>query len=328
MFDGTVFTQSQAGSDDPFTIAEIAAKVQSAVVEVTTETVTTDSRLKQYVSKGAGSGVIFRQDGYIVTNNHVIDSAGKITVTLHDGASYEASVIGTDEQTDLAVLKIDAENLDIAQFGDSSSLIVGQTAVAIGNPLGTLGGTVTNGIISALDREITIDSETMTLLQTNAAVNPGNSGGGLFDANGALIGIVNAKSSGENLEGLGFAIPVDTVKTVITDLVQTGYVRGRVDTGLTLIDITDSVTAMQYRVSYYGVYVYSVDNDSPAYESGIRSGDCILTLDGTEISSCAEFNRLIRGHSVGDSITLTVLRSRQSRSFTFTLTERTGKTFG
>lgn len=328
VFDGTVFTQSQAGSDDPFTIAEIAAKVQSAVVEVTTETVTTDSRLKQYVSKGAGSGVIFRQDGYIVTNNHVIDSAGKITVTLHDGASYEASVIGTDEQTDLAVLKIDAENLDIAQFGDSSSLIVGQTAVAVGNPLGTLGGTVTNGIISALDREITIDSETMTLLQTNAAVNPGNSGGGLFDAHGALIGIVNAKSSGENLEGLGFAIPVNTVKTVITDLVQTGYVRGRVDTGLTLIDITDSVTAMQYRVSYYGVYVYSVDNDSPAYESGIRSGDCILTLDGTEIASSAEFNRLIRGHSVGDSITLTVLRSRQSRSFTFTLTERTGKTFG
>ena len=161
VFDGTVFTQSQAGSDDPLTIAEIAAKVQSAVVEVTTETVTTDSRLKQYVSKGAGSGVIFRQDGYIVTNNHVIDSAGKITVTLHNGASYEASVIGTDEQTDLAVLKIDAENLDIAQFGDSSSLIVGQTAVAVGNPLGTLGGTVTNGIISALDREITIDSETM-----------------------------------------------------------------------------------------------------------------------------------------------------------------------
>ena len=304
VFDGTVFTQSQAGSDDPLTIAEIAAKVQPAVVEVTTETVTTDSRLKQYVSKGAGSGVIFRQDGYIVTNNHVIDSAGKITVTLHNGASYEASVIGTDEQTDLAVLKIDAENLDIAQFGDSSSLIVGQTAVAVGNPLGTLGGTVTNGIISALDREITIDSETMTLLQTNAAVNPGNSGGGLFDAHGTLIGIVNAKSSGENLEGLGFAIPVNTVKTVITDLVQTGYVRGRVDTGLTLIDITDSVTAMQYRVSYYGVYVYSVDNDSPAYESGIRSGDCILTLDGTEIASCAEFNRLIRGHSVGDSITL------------------------
>lgn len=326
-FDGSIFTQGQASGDDPLTIAQVAAQVSDTVVEITTETVVNGNRLQQYIATGAGSGVIFRSDGYIVTNNHVIDSASKITVTMSDGTSYDASLIGTDEQTDIAVIKIEASGLNAAVFGDSSQLIVGQTAIAIGNPLGSLGGTVTNGIISALDREITIDDQTMTLLQTNAAVNPGNSGGGLFDANGLLIGVVNAKSSGSDVEGLGFAIPIDTVKGVITDLVQYGYVRGRVYTGMSMIEITDSITALQYRVSYYGVYVYSIDGDSNAYAAGIRTGDYIKSVNGSQISTLSEFNRMIRSLSIGDTVEITVIRSKQTHTYSFTLQEYTVKGF-
>ena len=326
-FDGSIFTQGQSASADAKTVAQVAAEVSSSVVEITTETVIMGDRLQQYVSQGAGSGVIFRSDGYIVTNNHVIDGASKISVTLKDGASYEATLIGADEQTDLAVIKVEADELTVAQFGDSASLIVGQTAIAIGNPLGSLGGTVTDGIISALDREITIDNQTMTLLQTNAAVNPGNSGGGLFDAKGMLIGVVNAKSQGSDIEGLGFAIPIDTVKVIITDLVNHGYVRGRVDTGITLIQIDDAITAMQYRVPYYGVYIYKIEQDSNAYAAGLRSGDYISAVNGEQITTTLGFNRLLRSMQIGDEVTLTVKRSKTELQFSFRLTEYSPKNF-
>ncbi|MBR5011662.1 MAG: trypsin-like peptidase domain-containing protein, partial [Clostridia bacterium] len=211
------------------TVGEVADAARDSVVEITTEAVSTGSFMMQYVAEGAGSGVIMTQDGYIATNHHVIDGATAISVRTTDGKSYKAKLIGSDAKTDLAVIKIEATGLKSAIVGDFDNCKLGDTVVAIGNPLGQLGGTVTDGIISALDREITIDENIMTLIQTNTAINPGNSGGGLFNTSGQLIGIVNAKSSGEDVEGLGFAIPIDLASAVITDLIEHGYVTGRVD---------------------------------------------------------------------------------------------------
>jgi len=198
-------------------VVEIVEKVSASVVEITTEMNAGASYEETLVSKGAGSGVVISSDGYIVTNNHVIDGANEIFVRLSNGESYNAVLVGGDASTDLAVIKIEAKNLIAATYGNSSSLRTGELAVAIGNPLGRFGGTVTDGIISAVNREVTIDGEIMTLLQTNAAVNPGNSGGGLFNSYGELIGIIIAKTI--DGEGLGFAIPIDTVKRVIAVLI-------------------------------------------------------------------------------------------------------------
>ena len=206
----------------PLTIPEIAALNSKSVVEIYTESLVTDWFMRQYITEGAGSGVIISLDGYIVTNNHVIEKSTKITVQLNNGEEYDAELIGRDVKTDLAVLKINAKGLKPAKWGDSSELIVGELAVAIGNPLGKLGGTVTEGIISALSREINIDRHVMTLMQTTAAVNPGNSGGGLFNDKGELIGIVNAKFIGSDIEGIGFAIPADLAKEVVERLIKGG----------------------------------------------------------------------------------------------------------
>ena len=181
-------------------IPEVAELVKDSVVEITTEQIVTGSFMQQYVSEGAGSGVIITADGYLVTNHHVIEGATNINVRLADGKEYKAKLIGSDAKTDLAVIKIDAKELKPAAFGASSELLVGEEVVAVGNPLGKLGGTVTKGIISALDREITIDNTTMRLLQTDTAINPGNSGGGMFNTSGQLVGVINAKSAGEEIE--------------------------------------------------------------------------------------------------------------------------------
>lgn len=326
---GTIYSNTGAGKSltDLFstsstsTVADVAAKAAQSVVEIVTETVSTDVFMQQYISEGAGSGVILTSDGYIVTNNHVIQSSSKIHVTLKDGTVHEARLVGTDSETDIAVVKIDAGVLVPAIYGDSSTLVVGETAIAIGNPLGQLGGTVTDGIISALDREITIDNETMTLLQTNAAINPGNSGGGLFNSKGELIGIVNAKSSGSGIEGLGFAIPVNTAKPVIDDIIAYGYARGRIDTGLSFVDVTSPQSAWMYRVSYLGVYISKVAENSNAFKSGLRSGDLILAVDNKAITSTSDIKKALKDKSVGNSITLTVFRNQIKHEFTFTLAE-------
>ena len=299
-------------------IPEIALYTANSVVEIYTETVTNGGRMGQFISEGAGSGVIISSDGYIVTNNHVIDGARKITVLLKTGVEYEATLVGRDGKTDLAVLKINATGLHPAVFGNSDKLVVGELAVAIGNPLGQLGGSVTEGIISALSRNIDIDGQTMTLLQTSAAVNPGNSGGGLFNSYGELIGVVNAKSSGSDIEGIGFAIPVNTVKTIAEALIQYGYVPGRIDLGVTLVDIPDSRTAMMYRVSATGVYVSQADSGS-----NLKSGDRIVSIDGKEINNIAEFNTLIDSHKVGDTLSVIVSRNGQNTTVAFTLKQAT-----
>lgn len=303
---------------EKMSVAAVAAATQDSVVEITTEVVSWNNRLGQMISEGAGSGVIITADGYIVTNNHVIEDASSVTVRLSDGTEYSAVIVGKDSQTDLAVLKIDAKDLQSALLGDSSKLTVGESAIAIGNPLGELGGTVTEGIISALDREITIDGETMSLLQTSAAINPGNSGGGLFNLYGELIGIVNAKSSGSDIEGLGFAIPINTAKEVIADLIEEGHVTGRVDSGLELIDINDAMTAMSYRVSNYGVYILNSSHSS------LSRGDIVKAVNGQEINSSEEFNSMMKTFSVGDTVNITVSRNGEQITTSITLGEKTG----
>ncbi len=301
---------------------QITEEVADTVVEITTEVMSTNSFYGQYISQGAGSGVIISSDGYIVTNNHVIDGASSITVTLRDESTYPATLVGTDSIVDVALLKIEATNLKAATFGDSDKLKVGDKAVAIGNPLGQLGGTVTDGIISALDRDVVIDDETMNLLQTDTAINPGNSGGGLFDGQGALVGVVVAKSSGEEIEGLGFAIPINDVIDILDDLKEYGYVRGRVSMGVQLIDLTNEMYSMYYYGNdEAGCYVYSVEFDSAAYKAGIQQGDRIVSVDGKAITSASEVEAALEGKNVGDVVKLELERGSKTATVELELGE-------
>lgn len=303
--------------------SEVASLTSDSVVEITTETVTTDSWMQQYVTNGAGSGVIVTQDGYIVTNNHVIDGASKISVRLKNGTTYTASLIGSDSKTDVALLKIGATGLKPVVLGNSESLKVGDTAIAIGNPLGQLGGTVTEGIISALDRELVIKGKKMSLLQTDAAINPGNSGGGLFNNKGELIGIVVAKSSGSDVEGLGFAIPVNIAKSVANDLMNYGYVKGRIDTGMTFIDLTSAQKALLYGVRQLGVYVKSVEPGSNAARAGFKAGDLVTYVGSTRITGATALTQALDQYKVGDTVTITIVRNGVSGQLPLKLSEYT-----
>lgn len=296
---------------------QIVNQTADSVVEITTETVSTGSFFQQYISTGAGSGVIISDDGYILTNNHVIDGANNVMVTLRDGTDYEAEVIGKDAALDIALIKVDAKDLTAATFGDSSEIMVGDYAVVIGNPLGQLGGTVTDGIISALDRDVIIDGETMSLMQTNAAINPGNSGGGLFNAEGELIGIICAKASSSTteVEGLGFAIPINDVLDVLNDLKEHGYVTGRIDLGMTLTDIASN------QVYQAGVYVSGVTKGSCADDAGFKSGDLITAINGKDVESVAEVKAIIEELSIGDNVKFSVTRGSKSGTLTMTLEE-------
>ena len=316
-------TTNAASSDvTPVTTSDIVKKTANSVVEIATEGIKTGTFARQYVTKGAGSGVIISEDGYIVTNHHVIDGANKITVTLRDGTTtYDAKMIGSDEDNDIALLKIEATGLSPATFGNSSNLVVGDYVVAIGNPLGTLGGTVTDGIISALAREVTIENKNLTLLQTNAQISPGNSGGGLFNAKGELIGIVNAKDSATEVEGIAFAIPVNKVVDIIRDLKDYGYVTGKIDTGMRFVDISSYDTAFYYNVNALGVYVLSVDQGSKAQAAGFLPGDMITEVNGASVTSEAEIDKALEGKKVGDTVTFTILRNNRQMNLTLELSE-------
>lgn len=325
--------ESQKGTNDKVTsageaynsITEVYHAVADSVVEITTESVQT-SLWGQYVSSGAGSGVIIEKSGIIVTNYHVIEGASTVTVRLTDGSEYAAKLIGYDKAGDLAVIKIDAEDktLTVASLGCSSDLEVGEEVVALGNPLGSLGGTLTTGIISAKDRVITVDGEEMVLLQTNAAINPGNSGGGLFNMAGQLIGIVNAKISEEGIEGLGFAIPIDVAYCIIDDIVKYGYVRGVVDSGLTVIEVTEQnriYAYHQYGISTVGVIIFESANTDQ-----LKFGDKIVLINGTEVNTAADVDVIIKSHKVGDTVKVTVERNGKRLTVDLTLTEKVPET--
>lgn len=252
----------------------------------------------EMVEQGSGSGIIISQDGYIVTNQHVIAEATEITIVLNSGEEYVAKLIGADEKTDLAVLKIDATGLTPAVLGDSNLAEVGDLAVAIGNPLGQeLAGTVTAGVISAVNRKMTVDNRTYNLIQTDAAINPGNSGGALVNKYGEVIGINSIKMSQSGVEGIGFAIAMSEAKPIIDDLMSSGYVSGR-----TLIGITATE-------SRNGLTVYSVSPESGAEKAGIRQGDLIVKADGTVVNTVNALNEIKDKKSPGEHITLTIIRN-------------------
>ncbi len=301
--------------------SEIVKKTADSVVEISTESVVTGSFAQQYVQQGAGSGVIISQDGYILTNNHVINGANSVKVRLRDGTEYDATIVGSDSDNDIALLKVNATGLSPATFGDSNSLAVGDYVVAIGNPLGELGGTVTDGIISALARKVTIEDTQMTLLQTNAQVNPGNSGGGLFNANGELVGIVNAKQSATEVEGIAFAIPINNVLDILSDLKEYGYVTGKVDLGIDFTDITSDETAFYYGVNQTGCYVLSVDSSSNAEKAGVTRGDLVTKVNDTDVSSSSDITAALEKAEVGDTVTFTVSRRGTSKTISFVLEE-------
>ena len=325
--DGSITAASSSGSS--LTTEQVADLVSPSVVVITTEQVVY-SQWSWYgqnqVESGAGSGVIISSDGYILTCAHVVDGASSITVTIGD-TDYTATLVGEDTTSDIAVIKIDADGLTPATVGNSDSLKVGQSVMAVGNPLGELGGTVTGGMISALNRSVTIQGSssvnTMSLIQMDASVSPGNSGGGLFNMNGELVGIVNAKSSSSDAEGLGFAIPINDAIKVAQELLENGYVTGRPYLGITYLAVTDAQTASQLGVNAYGVYVVEVVKGGPAEKAGLQAGDRIVSVDGTEIASKDDLGTLMQKHAAGDTLSITIAREGQMQTINVTLGEKT-----
>ena len=325
--DSSITAASSSGSS--LTTEQVADLVSPSVVVITTEQVVY-SQWSWYgqnqVESGAGSGVIISSDGYILTCAHVVDGASTITVTIGD-KDYTATLVGEDTTSDIAVIKIDADGLTPATVGNSDSLKVGQSVMAVGNPLGELGGTVTGGMISALNRSVTIQgtnsTNTMSLIQMDASVSPGNSGGGLFNMNGELVGIVNAKSSSSDAEGLGFAIPINDAIKVAQELLENGYVTGRPYLGITYLAVTDAQTASQLGVNAYGVYVVEVVKGGPAEKAGLQAGDRIVSVDGTEIASKDDLGTLMQKHAAGDTLSITIARDGQMQTVNVTLGEKT-----
>ena len=314
------------------TTAQVSEMVSPSVVVITTEQVVY-SQWSWYgqsqVESGAGSGVIISSDGYILTCDHVVSGASNITVTIGD-KDYTATVVGEDSTSDIAVIKVDADGLTPAIVGDSDKLAVGDNVLAVGNPLGELGGTVTSGIVSALNRSVSIQSSssvnTMSLIQMDASVSPGNSGGGLFNMNGELVGVVNAKSSDSDAEGLGFAIPINDAMKVAQDLLENGYVTGRPYMGITYLAVTDAQTAQQLGVNAYGIYVADVVKGGPADKAGLKVGDRIVSIDGTEVAQKTDLGTIIQQHSAGDTLSITVARGGQMQTVSLTLGEKNNST--
>lgn len=319
---------SQESSDTTFSDEEGALCLQDIYSSVIDSVVSISSMTSSGTS--SGTGIIMSSDGYVITNHHVITGALVISVLTNDNQEYEAALVGSDEMSDLAVLKIDARGLQAAEFGDSSKLRVGDSVVAIGDPLGVqLRGTMTNGIISAINRDLTVGDRTMTLIQTNAALNNGNSGGPLINCYGQVIGINTVKMSSyytatASVEGLGFAIPISVAKPIIDELIENGYVAGRPAIGIS----GDSLPS--YYRTYYrlpdGVYVTSVNEGSDAKAKGIREGDIVTAINGEKICSIDELNTVKNQYAAGDEVTLTVYRSGTYYEVTVTLVDQaTGK---
>ena len=274
-------------------------------------------------SASSGSGFILTTDGYIVTNYHVVADAQAIQVTLYSGAEYEAQYVGGDEDYDIAVLKIDATDLQAVTLGDSDELNVGDHVLAIGNPLGELTFSMSGGMVSSVNRTINVDGTPFNMIQTDTSINPGNSGGPLLNSYGEVVGIVSAKysstgSSGESVEGLGFAIPINDVSSMIQDIMDNGYVTNRAYLGATIGTLNASM-AQQYRYDITeGAFVYSVEEGGPADQAGLQLGDVITAIDGTEITSLDDLTAAKKNYVTGDTSTLTVYR--QGETITVELT--------
>ncbi len=334
MATNTSSSSTSSSSYIPTSLADVVSQTADSVVEITQYSTTNSAYSNyNYTSEGNGSGVIISSDGYILTNNHVIDGATKISVRLRNGEEYEASLIGKDSKTDIAIIKIEAEDLTVAKIGNSSNALVGDFVLAIGNPLGKLGGTVTYGYISALEREISVEGSIMNLMQFDAAINPGNSGGGLFNASGELIGIVSAKSTGYDVEGLGFAIPINDVSQVINDILTHGYATNRPFLGVSLKDSTYSTNNGYYGgilgmfggQIQYGATVISIVEDSAAEKAGIEVGDIIISINTDVVSTANEAVSEISNYNVGDKIEIGLIRNNRTKTISVTLEEYKGQ---
>ncbi len=314
-------TATTAVNTSKMSIPDIYDKVSPAVVSIISTSAGNSSYFQSSGASSSGSGVILSADGYIVTNNHVIDGASIITVKTTANQSFDAQVVGKDARTDLAVLKVSSEQtLPFAELGDSSVLRVGDMALAIGNPLQeALASTLTVGYISAINRTMVIEDRQMTMLQTDAAINPGNSGGALINVYGQVIGINTAKSTGYDVEGLGFAIPINEAIPVIESIIENGYVKGRPLVGITGIDVTEQISKANDLP--IGVYVASVIEGGAAQLGGIQAGDVILKFDGKEVKSIDEINELRDEHQVGDKVNVEVSRNGIKKKLTIELQE-------
>ena len=304
------------------TPAEVYAANVNSTVGITTS-VTTNFWGFQTTSAASGSGFILTGDGYVLTNYHVIESSNSISVTLYDGKSYDAVLIGYDESSDIAVLKIDAEGLTPVVLGDSDNLNVGDSVVAIGNPLGELTFSLTSGAVSALNREITLsNSVTMNLIQTDCAINSGNSGGALFNLYGEVIGITNAKysgsGSGASIDNIGFAIPINHVRGIVESIIENGYV-AKPYIGVNVSDVSEET--MGYGLPA-GAAVKAVSEDSPAEKAGLQVNDIITAVNGKEISGRTGLSEAVSAASVGDTLTLTVYRQGNTISVDVTVGEQ------
>lgn len=349
------FALQEADKDAPvLTTREIAAKVRTSVVAIeTTKRVVYDNGdmynspfglfgfgygygnprggQREYTQKGAGSGIIISSDGYILTNNHVISGADEITVYVMDEndeeTTYEATLVGASESNDVAVLKIDAKGLNAAVFGDSDGLEIGEPAVVIGNPMGTVHGSVTAGIISAKEHELTIDDVTINAIQTDAAVNPGNSGGALFDEHGDVVGVIYAKGSSVQIEGIGYAIPVNSIKDLVTRMINDpasveDQTKGsQIMLGITITDVTESLSE-QYNMPV-GVYISEVSSMSAAERAGLRVGDIITGFAGEDVDCGDTLNAIKAKQTPGDSVPMVIDRNGTEMTITIVIPQPT-----
>lgn len=305
-------------------VVRAAKQVGPTVVGITNKAVARDWFNNPVETEGVGSGVIFKNDGgksYIVTNNHVISNAKELIVSLADGRTLKGKLIGADEMTDLAVVRVDDGKLPVAKFGDSDKIVVGEPAIAIGNPMGLeFQGSVTSGVISALNRTLDISDKRVKLLQTDAAINPGNSGGALVNADGEVIGINSAKVAANGVEGMGFSIPINTVQSVIDEIMDKGYV-ARPYLG---VSVFDPQTAARYGYQLNidkGVYVFQLTLNGPSGKAGLQRGDIILKLDGQETNSVQDLRAKIAEHKVGDTVKVTLDRNGKQKSVDVVLEE-------
>lgn len=325
-----ISTVALTSSKREMSLSDVYETNVNSVVGITTSITSTNSFGFRTQAAASGTGFILTEDGYILTNQHVIEDADSITVTMYDGTSYTAELIGFDESNDIAVLKIEASGLPAVTIGDSDSLRVGDSVIAIGNPLGELTFSLTHGVISALDREVTLSSKTtMELIQTDCAINSGNSGGPLFNLYGEVIGITNAKysssSSGEaSIDNIGFAIPINSILDIVESIIDKGYIL-KPYIGVSVSNVSNEMK--KYGLPT-GAVVSSVAGDSPAEKAGLKENDIITKVNGTSITQSSELTRIVQKSSAGSKLALTIYRQGETIELTVTVAEKERSALG
>ena len=309
--------------------AEVYSSTVNSIVSINCSAVSTNIFGQRVESASSGSGFVITQDGYIVTNHHVISGASSVTVTMYDGTEYPATVVGSDSDYDVAVLKIDATGLQPVTLGSSKDVNVGDTVLAIGNPLGELTFSMSQGIVSCCDRAINVNGTPFNMIQVDASINPGNSGGPLMNLYGEVVGIVSAKYSSYSdttVEGLGFAIPIGDVQAIITDIMENGQITNKPSFGITAGTMTQQMAA-QYQIDQTsGAFVYSVNKGGAGEKAGLKMGDVITKVDSTDITSMEDLTAAKKGHKAGDTVTVTYYRDGQTQTTELTFDAKTDDT--